>query len=57
MGFFYAKMGRKTGRIIALRKGPIDLPSDIQGVVWIDISRGIKASGEEIRKEVAHIVR
>jgi predicted nucleotide-binding protein len=57
LGFFYAKMGRKSGRVIALRKGPIDLPSDIQGIVWIDISRGIKASGEEIRKEIAHIVR
>ena len=56
-GFFYAKMGRRSGRVIALRKGPIDLPSDIQGVVWIDISAGVKAVGEEIRKEVAHIIR
>lgn len=57
LGFFYAKMGRKSGRVLALRKGTIELPSDIQGIVWIDVSNGIKASGEEIRKEVAHIVR
>lgn len=57
LGFFYAQMGRRSGRVIALRKGAIELPSDIQGVVWIDISLGIKAAGEEIRKEVAHIVR
>ncbi|MGH7993752.1 MAG: hypothetical protein ACREDQ_09565 [Limisphaerales bacterium] len=42
---------------IALRKGPIELPSDTHGIVWIDISNGIKAAGEEIRKEVSHIVR
>jgi len=57
LGFFYAKMGRKSGRVIVLRKGPIDLPSDIQGIVWIDISRGIKAAGEDIRKDVEHITR
>lgn len=57
LGFFYAKLGRRSGRVIALRKGPMELPSDIQGIVWIDISGGIKAVGEEIRKEVSHIVR
>jgi CheY-like chemotaxis protein len=54
-GFFYSQMGRKTGRVIALRKGDLDIPSDIQGVIWIDISNGIKAAGEDIRKEVAHL--
>jgi len=55
LGFFYAQMGGKTGRVIALRKGSLELPSDIQGIVWIDISQGIKAAGEDIRKEVDHI--
>jgi CheY-like chemotaxis protein len=53
LGFFYAQMGRKSGRVIVLRKGSLELPSDIQGVAWIDISGGIKAAGEDIRKEVA----
>lgn len=57
LGFFYAKMGRKSGRVIALRKGPCELPSDIQGIVWIDIEHGVKAAGENIRKEVEHISR
>lgn len=57
LGFFYAKFGRKSGRVIALRKGPIELPSDIQGIVWIDVSKGIKSAGEDIRKEVSHIIR
>jgi predicted nucleotide-binding protein len=55
LGFFYAQMGRHTGRVIVLRKGKTELPSDIQGIVWIDISNGIKAAGEEIRKEVTHL--
>lgn len=57
LGYFYAKLGRRSGRVIALRKGPMELPSDIQGIVWIDVSHGIRAAGEEIRKEVAHLVR
>ena len=57
LGFFYAQMGRKSGRVIALCKGPLEIPSDLQGVIWVDISKGVKASGENIRKEVAHILR
>jgi predicted nucleotide-binding protein len=55
LGFFYAQLGRKSGRVIVLKKCSLDLPSDIQGVVWIDISKGVRAAGEEIRKEVAEI--
>ncbi|HXL79989.1 MAG TPA: TIR domain-containing protein [Pyrinomonadaceae bacterium] len=51
-GFFYGLLGRKEGRVIALKKGDVQLPSDIQGIVWIDVSAGVRAAGEEIRKEV-----
>ena len=53
LGFFFAQFGRLSGRVIALHKGPNELPSDIQGVVWIGIDNGIDAAGEEIRREVA----
>jgi hypothetical protein len=53
LGFFYGSLGRTRGRILVLHKGPQELPSDIAGVVWIDISNGIKAAGEEIRNELA----
>lgn len=52
-GFFLAQFGRLSGRIIALHKGPNDLPSDIEGVVWIGIEGGVEAVGEQIRREVA----
>jgi CheY-like chemotaxis protein len=57
LGFFCGALERRSGRILLLYKGPVELPSDISGVVWIDISEGIAAAGEEIRKEVASFVR
>jgi predicted nucleotide-binding protein len=52
LGFFYGAFGRTSGRIFLLHRGPVELPSDIAGVVWIDISGGIASAGEEIRREV-----
>jgi len=52
LGFFYALLGREEGRVIVLRKGELELPSDMQGIVWIDVSNGVLACGEEIRREV-----
>lgn len=53
LGYFYAKLRRRSGRVILLHKGPLDLPSDISGIVYIDISDGITAAGEKIRSELA----
>jgi predicted nucleotide-binding protein len=52
MGYFCGSLGRRSGKIVLLHKGPLELPSDIAGVIWIDISNGIKAAGEEIRREI-----
>jgi CheY-like chemotaxis protein len=52
LGFFFAQLGRLSGRIIVLYKGPNELPSDIQGIAWIGIDQGVEAAGEEIRREV-----
>jgi predicted nucleotide-binding protein len=53
MGFFYAKLQRSSGRVILLHKGDTELPSDIGGLVYIDISRGIETAGEAIRRELS----
>jgi predicted nucleotide-binding protein len=55
LGFFFAQLGRQSGRVIVLYKGPNELPSDIQGIVWIGIADGIEAAGEQIRREVEHL--
>ena len=52
MGYFLGILGRKSGRVLLLHEGPIELPSDLAGVVYVDISNGINAAGETIRKEV-----
>jgi len=52
MGYFFAKLQRTSGRMILLHKGDVELPSDISGIIYIDISNGIEAAGEKIRKEV-----
>jgi len=54
LGFFYGLLGRREGRVIVLKKGDVEVPSDIQGIVWIDVSTGVRASGEDIRREVSY---
>jgi CheY-like chemotaxis protein len=55
LGFFYAKLQRTSGRIILLKKGGLELPSDIAGIAYIDISNGVSARGEEIRAELREL--
>jgi CheY-like chemotaxis protein len=56
MGYFHGYYGRESGRVIFLNQGPLDLPSDLAGIVYVDISNGIEAAGELIRKEVGNVI-
>jgi predicted nucleotide-binding protein len=49
LGFFYAKLQRASGRIFLLKSDELDVPSDIAGVVYIDVSKGIAAADTNIR--------
>ena len=51
-GYFLGSMKRLSGRTILLYKGDIEIPSDISGMVYIDISYGIKSAREEIKREL-----
>jgi len=51
-GYFFGLLGRLGGKVVLLRKGPLEIPSDIDGIVYIDVSSGIDAAGEDIRKEL-----
>jgi len=55
LGFFLGALGRETGRVILLHVGPLELPSDLSGVTYIDISNGIESAGEQIRKELENV--
>lgn len=52
LGFFYAKLQRTRGRVLLLHKGEVEIPSDIRGVRYIDISNGIPMAGKLIRNEL-----
>jgi DNA-binding NarL/FixJ family response regulator len=55
LGYFLGMMGRSSGRVFLLYKGSLELPSDLSGIVYIDISSGVDAAGEKIRKELANV--
>ena len=52
LGYFLGKLGRESGRVLLLHKGPIEMPSDIAGIEYIDITNGIESAGETIRREL-----
>lgn len=54
LGLFYGYLGRLSGKVILLHCGPIDLPSDISGIIYIDISKGIDTTEERIKKELSY---
>ncbi|HEY3782163.1 MAG TPA: nucleotide-binding protein [Fimbriimonadaceae bacterium] len=55
LGYFIGKLGRRSGRVLLLYKGDLQIPSDLLGVCYIAVDKGISAAGEEIRKELTSI--
>lgn len=51
-GYFLGSLGRRSGRVFLLYKGNVELPSDLHGIIYVDISGGIEAAGEQIRREL-----
>jgi len=52
LGYFYAKFRRESGRVLLLYKGQLDLPSDISGIIYIDITDGVASASDLIRREL-----
>lgn len=52
LGFFLGLLGRRSGRVFLMYKGQLELPSDLSGVVYLDIGKGVEAVGEQIRLEI-----
>lgn len=55
LGWFLGKLGRIGGRVLLLHKGDLEIPSDLSGVVYIDIRDGIESAGEKIRREIENV--
>jgi predicted nucleotide-binding protein len=52
LGYFLGRLGRSSGRILILTKGDVEIPSDIAGIVRIDISAGVSKNAKEILREL-----
>ena len=52
LGYFLGRLGRSSGRVLILTKGDVEIPSDIAGVMRIDISAGISQAGPELLREL-----
>jgi predicted nucleotide-binding protein len=53
LGYFFGRFRRHSGRILFLKKGHLETPTDIDGLVYMDITNGIASAGEQIRLELA----
>jgi predicted nucleotide-binding protein len=57
LGYFLAKFGRKSGRVILVYKKPVQIPSDLQGILYIDATGGLSGLvRERIEGELNGIV-
>ena len=55
LGYFYAKLQRRSGKVILLYLPPIELPSDISGIVYLNIEYGLESVSEQIRRELSEL--
>lgn len=51
-GYFLGRFGRQQGRVFLLFQGNLELPSDLAGMVYIDISNGIGSAHDDLRREL-----
>jgi predicted nucleotide-binding protein len=56
LGYFLGKLGRHEGKVFLLHKSPTIIPTDLQGIIYVDISDGILKAGELIRNELQDIL-
>jgi predicted nucleotide-binding protein len=52
IGYFTAAMGRKSGKLIVLTVNNLEIPSDMAGLLTIDISKGVRSAADKIRAQL-----
>ena len=52
LGYFLAKFGRSSGKVLLLYKGELDIPSDLSGTIYIVITNGVHTAEGKIRREL-----
>jgi predicted nucleotide-binding protein len=56
LGYFLGKMQNNKGKIILLHSKGAKLPTDLDGLIYIDVTNGIEYAGESIRKEIKEYI-
>ncbi len=56
LGYFFGKLQRKSGKIILIHKGNLELPSDISGITYLHTKDNINSITEAIRDELEGIM-
>jgi CheY-like chemotaxis protein len=54
-GYFYALFGRRSGRVILLHQRGVEFPSDLDGVIYVDITDGIESAWPQIESELTNV--
>lgn len=57
LGFFFGKFRRQSGRVFILKSGNLELPSDLAGIVYINVEKKDNESREKIVKELKYAFR
>ena len=52
LGYFLGRLARRRGRVVLLCKGDVTIPSDLHGIGQIDVSAGLAAARDAIRREL-----
>jgi predicted nucleotide-binding protein len=52
LGFFFAKLQRTSGHVFVLRRGDVEIPTDISGLIYINVTDGLPGASEQIRREL-----
>lgn len=52
LGYFWAKFDRKKFAVI--KKGDIEMPSDIQGVVYLEFNKSVEETFYKLQKEITN---
>jgi predicted nucleotide-binding protein len=55
LGYFLGKFqDQENRRIIILKKGAVEIPSDISGVLYLEYSKAVKESFYDLKKQLEH---
>lgn len=52
LGYFAGRFGRRSGRLILIYIEPLELPSDLHGIVYINATAGLDTVKDQIRQEL-----